>query len=260
MSNLQTKIMPQAEPFFLPGQGANRKIGCLLIHGFTGAPTEMRWLGEDLQKRGYNVLGVRLAGHGTQPQDMVRSRWGDWVASVEDGWHLLKDQTDRIFVIGLSMGGVLGLQLAARCPVAGVVAMSIPYQFPNPVALRFKTILPLISKIMPMQTKAEGGWVDLEAAASHISYPQNPVRSAHELIKLIANMRQQLPQVQAPTLVIHSKNDLYVNPTNADQLYQDLQCSDKRQAWVERSGHVITRDCDREQVFQVIADFIQSLI
>ncbi|NTV37277.1 MAG: carboxylesterase, partial [Anaerolineaceae bacterium] len=56
--------MSTAEPFLLPGG----KVGCLLIHGFTGTPKEMRWWGEDLAGRGYTVLAPRLAGHATTPK------------------------------------------------------------------------------------------------------------------------------------------------------------------------------------------------
>ena len=54
--------------FFLHG---SRDAGVLLVHGYTGAPAEMRMLGNFLQaKGGYTVLGVCLAG-------LVRSsrRW-----------------------------------------------------------------------------------------------------------------------------------------------------------------------------------------
>jgi carboxylesterase len=50
-------IIPSAEPFYFPGG----KTGCLLVHGFTGSPKEMRWMGEYLAGQGYTVLGVRLA-------------------------------------------------------------------------------------------------------------------------------------------------------------------------------------------------------
>ena len=66
------QIIPTAEPFFFPGQGENARIGCLVTHGFTGAPKEMRWLGEYLHRQGYTVCGMRLAGHATRPADMVR--------------------------------------------------------------------------------------------------------------------------------------------------------------------------------------------
>ena len=49
-----TQIIKTAEPFFLPGNGKNSRIGCLLIHGFTGTPKEMRWMGEYLNKKGFS--------------------------------------------------------------------------------------------------------------------------------------------------------------------------------------------------------------
>ena len=47
-------IMQGAEPFFLPG--GNK--GVLLVHGFTGMPSEMLLLGRSLQEQGYTVLGL----------------------------------------------------------------------------------------------------------------------------------------------------------------------------------------------------------
>src|SRR3972149_1718691 len=114
-----SQIIPTAEPFFFPGDPS--KPACLLIHGFTGAPKEMRWMGEYLNQQGYTCLGVRLAGHATNPEDMIRSRYTDWIDSVEDGYHLLRGLRDNIFLIGLSMGGDLALLISTRLaqPVEG---------------------------------------------------------------------------------------------------------------------------------------------
>jgi carboxylesterase len=57
-------IVPSTEPFFFPGD----EVGCLLIHVFTGAPKELRWMGEYLAEKGRTVLAVRLAGHATRPK------------------------------------------------------------------------------------------------------------------------------------------------------------------------------------------------
>src|SRR2546427_411191 len=54
------------DAFSLPG---SRPLGCLLVHGFTGTPEEMRPLGEALAARGFPVYAVRLAGHGTDVAD-----------------------------------------------------------------------------------------------------------------------------------------------------------------------------------------------
>jgi carboxylesterase len=109
-----TQIIPTAEPFFFPGSGQNGKTGCLVQHGFTGTPKEVRWLGEYLNRQGYTVCGMRLAGHATQPEDMIRSRYPDWLASVEDGYNLLRSSCDQVFLLGLSMGGILSLISATR--------------------------------------------------------------------------------------------------------------------------------------------------
>src|SRR5689334_2690073 len=97
-----TQIIPTAEPFFFPGSD----VGCLLVHGFTGAPKEMRKMGEYLHAQGFSVLGVRLAGHATRPEDMIRNNYADWLASVEDGFDLLSGAAQHIYLMGLSMGGV----------------------------------------------------------------------------------------------------------------------------------------------------------
>ena len=119
-------IIPSAEPFFFPGGST----GVLLVHGFTGAPKEMRWMGEYLAQKGFSVLGVRLAGHATQPEDILRVHWQDWLTSVEDGYHLLKGVASNIVIGGLSLGGVLSLIFASRFEVAGVIAMSTIFELP----------------------------------------------------------------------------------------------------------------------------------
>jgi len=120
------QIIPTAEPFFFPGQGENARIGCLVSHGFTGTPKEVRWLGEYLNEQGYTVCGIRLTGRATQPEDMVRSRWRDWLLSVEDGYNLLRGCTDQVFLLGLSMGGILSLAAAAQFGVRGWLPCPLP--------------------------------------------------------------------------------------------------------------------------------------
>jgi len=192
--------MPGAEPFFLPGGST----GCLLIHGFTGTPFEMRALGEHLNQQGHTVLGVRLSGHGTRPADMIRARWQDWVASVEDGWYLLSVCTDNIVVMGLSMGGMLSLLFSSFAPVAGVVVMASPHHLPDDPRLRFVKPLSIIRPYMP---KGEPDWFDEEAFSSHVCYPEDPTRSYGELLELIDAMQAGLPSISAPILLIYSKDD-----------------------------------------------------
>lgn len=251
------QIIATAEPFLIPGS----KTGCLLIHGFTGAPKEMRWLGDYLADQGYGVLGIRLAGHATHPEDMIRSRSADWIASVEDGYQLLRGFADHIYLIGLSMGGVLSLLMSTQLDVRGVVGISTPYRLQPDWRLNFIELLSFFQPYMPKVKSLPGsGWFDQEAIKEHVSYPQNPVRSIAELNKLTAQMREALPLVKVPVLLIHSKQDKYVLPENMEGIYRELvNVRDKTKLYVSNSGHVITRDAARDQVFIAVAEFISRV-
>lgn len=256
-----TQIIPTAEPFLFLGEPS--KPACLLIHGFTGTPKEMRWMGEFLNQQGYTCLGIRLAGHATDPEDMIRSNWTDWTASVEDGYSLLRSFTDNIFLIGLSMGGILSLLMATRLApsVKGVVAMSTPYKLPDDPRLRHIDWIARMIPYMPKSNEEPGSsWFDKEAWKNHVSYPQNPVRSIGQLNRLLGALRIALPEVRVPVLLIHSKDDNYVLPENIELLYADLvNASDKTKLYVTGSGHVIPRDAARQQVFQYALEFIQRI-
>jgi carboxylesterase len=253
-----TQIIPTAEPFFFLG---NRSMpACLLIHGFTGTPKEMRWMGEFLHEKGFTCLGVRLAGHATDPEDMIRSHWTDWTASVEDGYSLLRSLTEDIFLVGLSMGAVLSLLMSTRLAprVKGIVAMSTPYKLPDDPRLRHIEWLSKIVAYMPKSDEEPGAsWFDKEAWKDHVSYPQNPVRSIGELNKLLGEMRTALPKVDVPVLLIHSRDDKYVLPENMEMIYADLvNASDKTKLYISGSGHVVTRDAARHQVFESVLELL----
>ena len=178
------QIIPTAEPFFFLGDRS--KPACLLIHGFTGTPKEMRWMGDYLFQQGYTCLGVRLAGHATTPEDMIRTRWTDWTASVEDAYSLLRGVTDNIYLMGLSMGGVLSLLMSTKLKVRGVVAMSTPYKLEDDRRLKYIELISKFMTYLPKSKEPSGtGWFDKQAWQEHVAYPQNPVRSISELDKLL---------------------------------------------------------------------------
>jgi carboxylesterase len=118
----------------------------------------------------------------------------------------------------------------------------------------FKTYLP--------KSKGEpgAGWFDMESFKDHISYPLNPLRSAAELEVLLTKMRAALPRVNVPVCLIHSKDDDYVVPENMEQIDAGLvNVSDKEKHYVTGSGHVVTRDAARGQVFEIAREFIKRI-
>jgi carboxylesterase len=245
-------LVNNTEPFFFPGN----QVGCLLIHGFTGAPTEMRPLGEYLAELGLTVMGVRLAGHGTAIEDMNRVRWKDWSASVLDGWYMLSDAVDEVYLIGLSMGGALALYHASFLPASGVVALSAPYQVGSDPRL---PLLPLISRVYPYMAKGKSDWQDQDAMEEHFSYDKYPTRAILQLTQLLEELRISLPAITMPALLMHSVKDAGVPHGNMDLIYQALGTPEEQKTKItlKKSGHVLTRDLEKDFVFSEIHQFIE---
>ncbi len=247
-------ILPGGESFYFPGG----RVGCLLIHGFTGAPKEMIWLGEHLAAQSHTILGLRLFAHATQPQDLFRARWQDWVADVETGFHILHAVCDQIVVMGLSMGGMLSLIAGAQLPVAGVVAMSTPYRLRQEWFARLRPLMPAASLVMPYFGKGRPDWRDAAAASDHLEYPDYPLRAVAQLFDLLAEMRRCLPSVRVPVLLVNSRLDETVTPDQAEAIASRLAGRVER-LMVDDSGHIVTRDAARERVFQAAAAFARRV-
>jgi carboxylesterase len=219
-------------------------------------------MGEYLYRElGFTCLGVRLSGHATRPKDMVRSRWTDWTASVEDGYNLLRGAADEIYFVGLSMGGALSLLMSTRLAVKGIVTMSAPYELPSEHPAWQIQLYSYFRTYMPKSKGKPGaGWFDMEAFKEHVSYPLNPIRSAAELEVLLSKMRAALPKVNVPVCMIHSKDDDYVLPVNMENIFAGLvNAADKSKNYVSGSGHVVTRDAAQGQVFEIARDFIRRV-
>ncbi len=256
------ELWKDGTPFFLPGVSG---VGCLLVHGFTSAPQEMRGLGRHLADRDHSVLAVRLHGHATRLSAMSRSRWPDWLAAVEDGYHLLHSCSQSVVLLGLSMGGALSLLASLRLTVAGVVAMSTPYEVPPQPLLRFlRHLLPPLKLLSPLlrfiPKPPPLDYQDRQAAREHLSYPVLPSRSVVEIAELLEVMRAELPAVRQPVLLMHSRQDRGVSPANAASIYQRLGSPRKQLKWIENSGHVMTVEPARERVFSEAAQFVEQVV
>ena len=243
-------ILPGAEPFLMPGG----QKGVLLIHGFTGLPAELLLMGQYLNKAGFTVLGVRLAGHGTTVEDMSHMTWEDWMDSVRDGYALLSGLCEDISVIGHSMGGLFALLLSTEEIISHVVTLAAPIFIPEERGL----------SALPPREACYGGYVpkarrrlkDVPPAAN-CTYRKMPLISIHELVDVIEKARGAIEEVTAPVLIMHSRDDHTAAPVSADYILSHVK-GQARIVWLNESGHLLPLASERERVFQEAVAFLQS--
>lgn len=139
--------------------------------------------------------------------------------------------------------------------------MSAPFTLPRDYPIWMLKLVSVFKKFNPKgKGKPGSGWFDKDAYREQVSYPQNPIRSTAELKKLILEMRAALPNVHPPVLLMHSKDDAYVLPENVERIYEGLSNAKERtKLYVSGSGHVVTKDAARQQVFESALEFIQRI-
>lgn len=228
-------------------------VGILLLHGLTGTPEEVKPLSDFLAPQGYSTLGPWLAGHGTNPRELSRTRWEDWAGSAREAYVSLASRCEEVYVGGLSMGGLLAIHLAVQYRVAGLVSLSAPIRIKD---FRFNAIG--FFRFLQWRTTNLTGGVRDPSAPAHITYPFVATRNLFELKKLMDIVREELIAVTVPALVVQGRMDSMVPPDNAGFIHKHLGSSLKHLVYLERSDHVVTQDYDRQTLFEKLGKFLAS--
>lgn len=85
------------------------------------------------------------------------------------------------------------------------------------------------------------------------------MRALHSLTKFWPVVRASLPQVTQPVLLLHSREDHVVHPSNTAMVLGRISSTDVTELVLERSYHVATLDHDAERIFAESHAFIERL-
>jgi carboxylesterase len=251
---MDARIYKTTDPFYLPGSGQNQSTAVLMIHGFTGSPSEFRRVGYHLQDLGHTVQAIRLPGHGTSPKNMIRTNWTDWYGHVLESYDELASLSfERIIVMGHSMGGLLALKLAVERKVDGLITLATPiYLSSRKTALA--GLLQYFVRYIDKRPSAQNTSLD-EACA----YTKTPIRCVVSLRKLLKQVKRSLSEVDAPIFIGHGLRDTLALHQSADFIQGRIGSAIKKTVYYPQTSHGVLLDQEREQVYEDITSFIGSL-
>jgi carboxylesterase len=242
------------EDWFSPGSGANKEIGILLVHGFTGSPASMRPWAEYLNQRGYTVKVPLLPGHGTTPEDLNLVKWEEWPAKVESDLQVLLRTCQKVFICGLSMGGGTTLNVASKYSkeLSGIILVNpmihvkfVPHQ--------------LAWAISRFQKMRESVGDDIKRPGiTEYGYDALPAVGVYQLLKMLHYTRKRLNMVTVPMLLFHSVDDHTLPVTNTEIVMKGVGSREKQRIELVNSFHVATLDYDQEIIFENSRLFIES--
>jgi carboxylesterase len=233
-----------------PQKTASKRIGCLLIHGFTGTPWVFQELKSYLEKKQVIVLDPLLPGHGTTPEDLNRTRWEQWAACATDNLDRLRLSCDSLFVIGLSMGGVIALHAAQNRTCEGVITMSAPFRFSRPMS----AFIPIL-RLFKRTWKKSGPH---EHQQEEVGYDRYPLNALDQMMRMMRSVRKNMNRIRCPLLVFHSRGDRRVPVSNAGELLNAAASERKRTVILNHPCHVITKGQDQELILKTVWEFIRE--
>lgn len=245
--------------FFLPGAG----VSALLIHGLTGTPYEMRYLGERLAARGVRVRGVKLAGHGATPEELGAAGYDNWYESVVNGLEELRQYGEPNVVVGLSAGAVLAARLAADQgeAVAGLAMLAPGFFLPTSTTIMLRGVRGILGSLVDRIYLLNPGGSDIHDAAARSIHPNcrlMPLSAPMKLLDLSAMVKPMLARITQPALVMHARRD-HTCPMrkNVGYVMKHLGGAEKRAVELEESYHVITVDSEKERVAAEVSEFVE---
>lgn len=231
------------------------------MHGFTGSPYEMRFLGGELARAGIAARGLVLPGHTTSLTELDRTRWQDWAGAVEREVDTMRERHRRVALVGQSLGGLLALHAAAHRPdVACVASLAAPLWLDGlggklarllqgPAGDRVRALVPRLPKLGGSDVR------DRRARAENPSYRAIPTRALGELLAFMRVVDAELAAVTPPVLVIHAEHDHTAPVACAARIAERTRAEAVH--ILPRSFHLIAIDVERELVAAEVIRFIR---
>lgn len=241
------------DQFFLPG---NNDKAVLLIHGITSGAAQLIPMARFLNDYGYNVYGVNLAGHGTYPQDLLHTTAEDFMAKAEYDYLTLKNNFDKVYVGGLSTGGLISLYLANKFPeTGGFMSISSPLDLVKGTFITDDYADDVVYFHRDMAGKT-GLFKQY-----HIHYEDIAVKAFKELYRLMdyINADGFMKAIKAPGIIIQAKDDGIACPGSAKIIYDSISSKVKVLYTPDTGEHVIILTEGRHEAFKKCAMFLNSL-
>ena len=231
-------IIAGAEPIRLVGDAGAPSV--LLLHGFGDTPQSLRRLAAHLHASlHWTVHAPLLPGHGRDLRAFARSDARAWMEAARASLRELQRTAPPVALVGQSMGGALAVRLAAERADVPALVLLAPYLGMMPRVEQLARRHRLVSLVTAyVRSQADGSIRDPAERAGSLGYGVTTPRLLHELHSVVSEAWEALPQVQAPTLVMQSREDNRIRPEDAARLVAWL--AGPEAGWV--TGQVINSE------------------
>ncbi|MGQ0539597.1 MAG: alpha/beta hydrolase [Gemmatimonadaceae bacterium] len=241
------------------GRGEGRARAALLLHGFGDTPQSLQPLAAGLSEAGWLVSAPLLPGHGRTLAAFAASRAADWLLAAERAYDELRGVSATVVVCGQSMGAALGVRIAAKRDIRGLVLLA-PYLVLPTSARAAAAFHRLVGLVLPaFSTSDARSILDPAARRQSKAYGFTTPRLLAELKRIVDDAGGNLERVRAPTLIVHSRTDNRISAEAVAAAVARIGHAAKAVHWLEGSGHVVAVDYRRGEVVEAVVKWLDAM-
>lgn len=229
-----------------------KMVACLIIHGYTGGPYEVKPLADYLTKQtDWHIAVPTLPGHGRN-LNLQHVSHDEWLEAAEQALLQLQKRYDTVYLIGFSMGGMIAAYLAAKYQIEKLVLLATSGKY-----LSLKQIGKDIGGFL---TDAVTGKLGENKLFLHYKRKLGtvPFRANIEFLRLVRFTRRYLNKIKSPVLIAQGQQDGMVPYKTAYYLNKEITSEQKEVVFFERSKHLICLGDDKDTLNKIVHAFLQS--
>ncbi|MDA3810163.1 MAG: alpha/beta fold hydrolase [Spirochaetaceae bacterium] len=250
-TDLSRLFSPEAGPIEVANYNTDKAI--IFVHGFPSCPATFKYVIPMAEKAGYDVYAPLLPGFGTNKDDLIKSNFSQWFIYLCGFYVEAKRKYDKVYVVGLSLGGSLTLKLAERysgtdlepngisITAAPVLLNSIRHRMNKTWLLYFIRSLSWFIKYIDSSSES---WKNMDDNHSEwLGYRGKfPVQS-YSIKMAVEKIRIDLKKITVPIIAFHVPEDRTVNYKNLSNIEKNVSSSKAVFKILEYKGFYNTSHC-----------------
>ncbi len=256
-----------------------KNVGLFCVHGFLENGFEsFGFLKKELENHNIsNYYLTDLQGHSLE-EDINTFNYKKCLAKVEEEYKIFKEEFDKVYLIGFSMGGVISAHLASTYGADKLVMISPAFKYgqgnqmvKDIVSLfakaRGEGRIPSAKEIFSMTTsqRMEGlqefvneEYYDLGASYEDFVYRLGKVNTSTliNFTRLVATVKKNLKIENIPTRIYHAEYDELVPVASSLYIFSLIKSDDKRLNLMAGVHHRILSSKRKDEVITEIIQFL----
>jgi carboxylesterase len=217
-------------------------VGCLIIHGFAGARSDLSALVTILEENGYKTAVPVLCGHESSNKELSQTTYIDWIESANEAIKELQMQCNKIVIIGFSMGGLIAANIFQSHNIEAIIFINTPIYYWN-VNLICRNLLCDFN---------------LYSRKYFASSASKPLTALIQFVALLNKTKPLFSSINCPAMIFQTLDDDTVNPKSALYIYTKIK-GKKNIKRLQTGGHMVFQNETGIEISNDICGFLAEI-